>query len=272
MPAYISPFGFIFLRVGCAAILFFLSSLLVKNRSIERADHYKLIVCAFFGVALNQMLFFYGLNLTKPINAALMMVCTPILVLLISVAAGREKMGKLKLTGVLMGLSGALMLIVKPGSMNIFATDTFTGDLCVLLNAISWGLYLVLVKPLMMKYNALVIIRWIFFYGFFMVFPFGFKQFFEINWSLFPETILWETAFVVFATTFIAYLLNTLALKWATPSLVSAYIYLQPFLAAAFALAAGKDAITTIKIISALLIFVGVYLAGYKPKSKTSFS
>jgi drug/metabolite transporter (DMT)-like permease len=267
MPAYISPFGFIFLRVGCAAILFFLSSLLVKNRKIERADHLKLLICAFFGVALNQMLFFYGLSLTKPINAALMMVCTPILVLLISVAAGREKMGAIKLTGVLMGLLGALLIIVKPGSLDIFGGETITGDLCVLLNAISWGLYLVMVKPLMMKYNALVIIRWVFFYGFFLVLPFGYQQFLEINWSSFPEIIVWETAFVVFATTFVAYLLNTLALKWASPSLVSAYIYLQPFLAAAFALAAGKDAITTLKIISAVMIFTGVYLAGYKPKS-----
>ena len=92
MPAYIGPFGFILLRVACATILFFLSSFIISNREIERSDHYKLMVCAVFGVALNQMLFFYGLNLTKPINAALMMICTPILVLIISVAVGREKM------------------------------------------------------------------------------------------------------------------------------------------------------------------------------------
>lgn len=267
MPAYINPFGFIFIRVACATVLFFLSSFLVRNRNVEKADHSKLLICAFFGVALNQMLFFYGLNLTKPINAALMMVCTPILVLLISVAAGREKMGAIKLSGVLLGLSGALLLLIKPGSLDVFGGATLTGDLCVLLNAITWGIYLVMVKPLMMKYNALVIIRWIFLYGFIMVFPFGFNQFMDVQWSTFPSLIIWETAFVVFATTYVAYLLNTMALKWASPSLVSAYIYLQPFLAAAFALFAGKDAITSVKVFSAVLIFSGVYLAGYKPKS-----
>jgi drug/metabolite transporter (DMT)-like permease len=64
----------------------------------------------------------------------------------------------------------------------------------------------------------------------------------------------------VVATTFLAYLLNTYALKALSSSVVSMYIYFQPFLATLFAVILGKDSLTTIKIISAILIITGVYL------------
>ena len=260
MPAYIQPSGFILLRVSAAVILFYVTSLFFPRQKISLADHKRLFLCGVFGVALNQLLFFQGLSLTTPINAALMMVCTPILVLLISTTAHRESLSWKKTFGVIMGLCGALSLLIKNGRLDLFNGATALGDLCVLLNAASWGLYLVLVKPLMQRYHTVHVIRWVFFYGFLLVIPFGLNQFLTVGWSELPQHILAKTAFVVLATTYVAYLLNTLALKWASPSLVSVYIYLQPFLAATFALWAGTDQLDLPKIVSAVFIFLGISL------------
>jgi drug/metabolite transporter (DMT)-like permease len=270
MPEYIKPFGFILLRVSGAVSLFFLSSLFIKAEKIDRKDFKRIFLCALFGVAINQLMFFKGLSLTVPINAAIMMVCTPILVLILSTMAVQERFTTRKVSGIFLGLIGALMLIVNPLHFKGFGSETLTGDIMILINATSWGLYLVLVKPLMSKYHTIHLVKWIFLIGLLMVLPFGYTEFRAINWQNMPRTILYETIFVVVATTFVAYLLNTMALKWLNASVVSVYIYLQPFLAAAFAVALGKDTITTIKIISAIMIISGVYLAGSVSKTASN--
>ena len=63
---------------------------------------------------------------------------------------------------------------------------------------------------------------------------------------------------------FLAYLLNTYALKDLSPSVVSMYIYTQPFLATLFAVFLGKDSLTPTKILSAVFIIAGVYLVSMK--------
>src|SRR5690554_8152297 len=69
MPKYIDPFSFILCRVGGAMILFWLFRRWGGNQKVKPKDLALLFVCAAFGVAANQLMFFYGLNLTTPINA-----------------------------------------------------------------------------------------------------------------------------------------------------------------------------------------------------------
>src|SRR5690606_13549053 len=121
------------------------------------------------------------------------------------------------------------------------------------------AVYLVLVKPLMHKYSPLTVIKWVFLFGFMIVFPFGFNQFNSINWGSFTFDIWAAFLFVVIGTTFLAYLFNIFALKIVNPSVVSIYIYSQPVVASVVALMIGQDSLDPLKIISALMIFTGVY-------------
>ena len=168
--------------------------------------------------------------------------------------------------GIFLGLVGTLLILLV-GKKLSFSSNSFIGDLMVFVNASSYGVYLVLISPFMKKYHPITVIKWIFLFGLFMVIPFGYSEFTEIQWHTFPTQIIWAVVFVVVGLSFFAYLFNTLALKYVSPSVVSTYIYLQPLLAAAFAIAWGTDSLDWIKIVSAFLICTGVYLVSKKPKT-----
>ena len=121
MPEYIQPSGFILLRVIGGVFLFGLSYSLFIKEKINKADLLLFSICGFFGVAVNQLLFFEGLNLTTPINAAIIMTVTPILVILLSTFILNESITLRKILGIFLGLFGAVILILNGGD---FTTNT----------------------------------------------------------------------------------------------------------------------------------------------------
>jgi drug/metabolite transporter (DMT)-like permease len=131
----------------------------------------------------------------------------------------------------------------------------------ILVNSLSWAAYIILVKPLMRKYNTFTIVKWVFLFGCIYVLPFGYPEIIRINWSELPVGLWWNIAFVVLGSTFLAYVLNTYALRALSPSVVSIYIYLQPFLATLIAVFwYQNDELDFRKVISGFLIVIGVYL------------
>ncbi len=270
MPDFLTPFAFIFCRVLGALILFFLFDLISRNKEkVERRDLLRLAICGLFGVASNQLMFFYGLNLTSPINAAIIMTSNPILVMIFAALIIREKITATKLGGVFLGLAGAAALILHGKSLSV-ENDGLIGDLFIFLNATSYALYLVLVKPLMSKYKPITVIKWVFLFGAFYVFPFGFNEFREVNWDSFDQNIWTAFAFVVIGTTFLAYLFNIYGLKRLNPTTVSSYIYSQPLIATSIALIFHDGKLDAVKVIAALLIFTGVYLVSIRKKKVAS--
>jgi drug/metabolite transporter (DMT)-like permease len=263
MPDYILPFGFIFCRVLGALGLFWLFALFTKKEKVAPKDLLKLFVCGLFGVAGNQLMFFYGLNLTSPINAAIIMTCNPILVLIMSSIILKERITSTKVGGIFLGLAGAVGLILQGNQLSL-DSDSFVGDLFIFLNATSYAIYLVLVKPLMQRYEATTVIKWVFLFGFMVVFPFGFDQFQNIEWNSFTPTIWAAFLFVVIGTTFLAYLFNIYGLKQLNPSVVSTYIYSQPPIATLVALLFQQDSLDIMKVVSAVFIFSGVYLVSIR--------
>ena len=271
MPRLIEPLGFIFIRVGVVMVLFWLS-FLGGNKfrdTIDRKDWLRLVLGGLFGVALNQMLFFTGLNLTFPIHAALIMMSTPLLITIIAIFMLRERIGPVKAAGLIMGVSGAVLLMSAGKELTITGSSAI-GDVFVLLNAASYAIYLVMIKPLMHRYRPIIVIRWVFFFGFLMVLPFGWPQFSAIQWSLFTPVNFLAVAFIVVCVTFFTYLWNIYALKILSPSIAGAYIYLQPIFAAIISIVFTGERLTFIKVIATLLIFGGVYMVnfGFRRKRK----
>ncbi len=262
MPDYIKPLGFIVVRGIGAVILFWLCHALLMKEKVETRDFPKLAICAVFGIAVNQMLFFSGLNITTTINAGIIMTSTPILVVVAAAFMIREKISAIKITGIVLGLVGALLIIVM-GKDFSFGSETLPGDLLILINATSFGVFLVIVKPLMKKYHPLTVMKWVFLFGMLMVLPFGYKQFLAIDWANMPLTIGLAVAYVVVFLTFLSYLLNSYALSRVSASTVSIYIYSQPVFATIIAIILGNDSLTPLKIIAAALIFTGVYLVSW---------
>ncbi len=190
------------------------------------------------------------------------MTCTPVLVLLAATFILKETITVSKIAGIISGIIGALMIIAM-GKDFSFGSETMPGDLMVFINASLFGVYLVMIKPLMKKYHPLTVNKWVFFFGLIMSLPFGWGEAMEINWAVMPANIMAGVVFVVVGLSFFAYLFNSYALSRVSPSTVSIYIYSQPVFATAIAIGLGNDSLSVLKVIAAVLIFGGVYLVSW---------
>ena len=263
MPKYVDAFGFIVLRVGGSVVLFWLLSFFGPKEKIAKADFPRIIAAALFGVAINMLTFFKGLSYTSPIMGAVLMVTTPMIVLVLSAFIMKERMKNRKLIGIVLGLAGTTTLILYGKSM-VNAPNATLGNLLVFINAVSYGFYLIIVKKLMDKYNAFTFVKWIYTFGFLMVVPFGWSEFQAIDFGRLPTDIFWKIGFVVVFSTFLTYLLNLVSMRELKPTTVAVFIYLQPLFATIFAVSLGKDELNWVKLLSAVLIFIGVYLVTQK--------
>lgn len=265
MPLYIRPFGFILIRVLGAALLFWTVGIFLKKEKIETQDYPRLLLGALFGIALNQLSFFKGLSMTTPINASVIMVTSPILVLIFSSFLLKEKATKKKILGIFIGLLGAVMLIIFGKDTGI-ASNATLGNLLVFVNASSYGLYLILIKNLTKKYHAITLAKWLYLFGLIMVIPFGISEFSMVGWDAMPLSILYRVGFIILFTSFMTYMFNLFAIKELKPTTLSIFIYLQPVIATIYALFVGSDSLNVIKVAATVLIFIGVYLVTRKPK------
>ena len=261
------PFGINVVRVGVSVILFwFLYLLKPVNIHIDREDRKRLFFCAVTGIAINQLLFLKGLSLTYPIHASLLMLTTPILIVFIAAWILKERVGWMKIAGLALGVAGATVLILgRSASGN--GNEVIWGDVMILINAISYTIYFILVKPLMLKYDPIVVIRWIFSIGLILILPFGWVQFTEIQWPLFTGMDYLIMTLVVFTGTFLAYVFNVYGIKYLGASVAGFYIYTQPVFAAIIAMIFLKETLTMYKLVAAALIFSGVFLANKTVKN-----
>ena len=267
MPQFLSPPVFIFLRVSGAVLFFWVLALFLRKIKISREDIPRFILCGLFGVALNQMFFFHGLNLSSSINSGIIMSMNPIMVAILSFFILKEQPSFIRTIGILIGAVGAILLTLKGSAQ---AGESMLGDLFLFINAMSYAFYLVLVKPLMTKYAPLTVITWVFTFGLFLIclYPPTLMDLSEISLYGFPSEIYLKIGYIIIGVTFMTYLLTIYGLKYLSATVSSSYIYFQPVLVILFAflftyLNWSEDYTNTItiqKLSYMLLIFIGVYL------------
>lgn len=261
---YIRPFGFILLRIIGATALFWCFSFIGPKEKIEKKDFLTFFLASIFGIALNMLTFFKGLEFTTPIHASVIMVVVPIIVLMLSSIYLKETITKLKVFGIIIGFSGAIILSVYGKSSQI-GDNILLGNLLVFINAVSYSIYLIIIKKLTDKYHPFTFIKWLFLFGLFLVIPFGYTELTTVEWHSFTPYITFSVLFVIIGATFATYLLNPLALRQLKASTVSTFLYIQPVIAGIFAIIMGSDTLNSIKVIAAILIFIGVYMVTKKP-------
>jgi drug/metabolite transporter (DMT)-like permease len=273
MPDKIGPSAFVFLRIVGAGLLFWFIKLYIKEK-VDTKDFPRLVLCGFLGVATNQLLFFHGLNLTSPIDASIIITAIPIVAVVFGSILLKEKITKNKLLGITIGGAGAVVLIAYGNQSE--GTSSLLGNLFIFINAVAFGLYLVLVKPLMKKYNSITIVSWVFLFGFICMFPFGIADITSTDFSAFTSQTYFAVAFVIIGPTFLANLFNIYALNYVSPSVNGSYIYLQPAISFimvsmySYVLGYSEYAqdINPVKITSCFLVIIGVYLISKTPKKK----
>lgn len=269
MPRYLGPFGIVTLRIVGAVLFFSAIKYFVSphDRITGRADNLRAVACGVCGIGVNQLLFFSGLNLTSPISASLLQTIAPIVVVIASAVLLSEKITLPRVLGIAVGAGGAGLLILSRNAQAIIYPHATLGNVFILLNATVFGLYLVLVQPLMRKYHAFTVLARVFLVGAVIAVPFGWREALMADYAHFPLHIWLEIGYMVVFLTILAYLLNNWALKYASPALLGVYIYLQPVLAVLIAVGLGRDQLTWGKAGQAALIFLGVWLVSQKPRA-----
>jgi drug/metabolite transporter (DMT)-like permease len=268
-PSVIGPYGLNLVRVAISLVLFWMLWVLGKtirsdktvNAGFKKEHFWRFFLCGLTGVAINQLLFIKGLTITSTIHASLLMLCTPLLITLLAFWVLKEKVTFVKILGLSLGITGAVLLV---SSKEKSGTASLTGDLLIVLNAISYTVYFILVKPLMQVYSPLHVVRWVFTFGFIMILPVCLSQYNEIDWSTFNWTHFAALSFIVICGTFLAYSFNVYGIRHLGAGITGSYIYTQPVFAAGIAMLFLNEKFTLEKVIAGMLIFTGVFIVSRK--------
>lgn len=268
---YMQSNGLVLLRLIGATTLFWIFKNIGPKEKIDKKDYKTIFFGAVFGVAINMLFYIKGLQFTTPIHASVIMITVPIIVLVLSALYLKEHITTLKIIGVIIGFSGALVLTIY-GKGNLEGDNIGLGNLYIFINAVSYSIYIIIIKKLTNKYHPFTFIRWLFLVGFVLVLPFGFNELIETPVHTFTPYIYFSVLFIVVGATFGTYILNPLGLRHLKASTVSTFIYIQPVIAGVFAILMGSDGLTPVKLIATTLIFTGVYLVTKKQKDKSKIA
>jgi len=170
MPGYLDPYQLVLIRITGATVLFWLLGLTIKAETIQGADLRRIAFAAVLGTTINQLFFFVGLNLTTPVDVSIIHVSNPIFVLIFASILIKERITTRKVGGIVLGASGALILLVYGNHVD-FGSDTFKGNLLAVCNMLAYALYMVIIKPVMRKYHPFTVMKWVFLTGFITTLP-----------------------------------------------------------------------------------------------------
>ena len=265
--AEIPPFGVVAIRsIGSVIGFWLITWIWIKEPIEQRKDFLLLFVSGICGACLNQVFFFWGLSKTEEVNASVLMTFTPVFVFLIAYFLRAEQMKGRKVIGLLLSFFGAAMISLGGRSMSIERT-TILGDVMILVNTAAYAVFLVIVRPLMLRYHFLTVMKWVLLFGACFNIPLGMEDLIEVEWSLLSTESLWGLVYIILLTTMAAYSLNSWALSQLASSAVGIYIYLQPVIVTALAFVIGREGMSLQKVGYILLVFVGVYLVTYRKKN-----
>jgi drug/metabolite transporter (DMT)-like permease len=258
------------IRLIGGTVLFWAVSLFLPKQPIARADVKHFVRAAFLGMAINMLAFFKGLEYSTPINSTVIITTTPIMVFLFSALLLKEQMARYRVIGVLLGFLGALSLILFNQHAPSNAPNIALGNFLFVVNASAYGLYMIYVKPLSQKYNAIHLLKWLFLIGLLMSAAVALPEFLAIKWQQIPLSIYWRIGFVVLGTTFMTYLLMMYAIRHLRATALSVFTYIQPIIGILFALAVGADQMNPTKWLAIGFVLVGVYLVTKRERPLTA--
>ncbi|MBP5369971.1 MAG: EamA family transporter [Bacteroidales bacterium] len=253
----VSSFAVTGFRVAGACVLFWIASIFLKNEKVERKDKIRLLFASMLAVMFNQGLFVTGVSMTSPVDASVITTFLPVITMVISAVILSEPITFLKVGGIVLGISGALILVLTAAASN--SGSNIWGDICCICAQFSFAFYVVLFKDLVAKYSPITVMKWMFLFATLIFVPFLLPDMAAVDYSALPSSAYWGIVQVVVGGTFICYFLIPVGQHRLRPTVVVMYNYVQPLVATSAALAVGMDTFSPWKVLAAVLIFAGVF-------------
>lgn len=263
----ISGIELVLFRVAGAAVLFWLASMFTEREHVPGRDLARLFFAGMLGLVFNQCCYIIGLSITSPINASIVTTSAPIFAMVLSALILKEPVTGKKALGVLMGFSGALILILTSASATSSKVGDIRGDLLCLFAQFSFALYLALFRPLVQRYSVFTVNKWMFTFATAVVLPFTLPRVAVTGLGHIPPSAWAEAAYVVVVGTFLCYILMMMGQRTLRPTVVSIYNYLQPVVSVVVSVAAGLGVFRAAHAAAVVLVFSGVWLVT-KSKSR----
>ena len=259
MPEILSPYTLTFFRLTGGLLIFWIASLFIKKEPVPAKDILMLFFASLFALTLNQLPFFVGLSMTSPIDASIVVTMLPILTMILAAVFIKEPITLMKAVGVLVGASGALLLVFTSHNAHV-GQSNFWGNLIIFSAVGSFAIYLTVFKSLIMRYSPITVMKWMFLFGTIVCFPFCYKPLVQTDFSLLTTGTFWRIGYIVIFATFLGYLLLPIGQKVLRPTTLSMYNYVQPIVASMVAVFIGIDTFGFEQGLSGVLVFSGVYI------------
>lgn len=248
------------MRVSGAMVLFWVVSFFRKPERVAPRDMVKLFGASLLAIVFNQGCFIFGVGLTSPGDASIITTSMPLWAMILAAFFLKEPITGKKVTGIALGATGALLLILGSNQGTTSGNNSIWGDLLVLLAQLSYALYIVLFKNFVTRYSLITIMKWMFTYAFICILPFSYDDLIVTNWNGLDLQAIGAICFIVVCGTFVSYMLIVVGQKRLRPTVAGMYNYIQPLVACIVSVYLGMDSFNFVKGIAIVLIFGGVYL------------
>ena len=259
----ISPLAIFCLRSVGAGALFWLISLFTPKEKVEKKDYVRIFAASMLGFFVCQVTFLAGIPHITPMDCSVLSAISPIYTMIIAAIVLKEPITWQKTGGVIISFAGIIYLIVSRTVADGTAETSLFGILMLVLNSLSFSLYLGIFKPLIGKYSVVTFMKWIFLFAFLVSAPFSAGEIVTLDWGTIPTIQLAELAYLIFCATFITYFLIPVGQKRIRPTLVSMYSYVQPIIAIVISITVGMEVLTWQKVLAAIMVFGGVVVVSY---------
>jgi len=269
----VTPYSAAFLRFAIAS--FFLVLLVIKTEKrlpgINGRQAISILLGGLTGIFAYNILFFTGLTMINANRASLIIATNPIFISLASALLFKERLTLLKLSGLILSVSGALVIISDGSPADIFKTGIGKGELAIFGCVASWVSYSILGKPLMKNFSPLVAVCYSSLAGTALLFfPALFKGvFFHIPDYGIQE---WGCLFYLgFFGTVLGFYWYYQGIKRIGPTKSGVFINFVPVSALILAYFILDEPVTRDIILGAVLVVSGVFLTNYsRPPAQTA--
>lgn len=259
---WVSPMTYMAVRCLGAAIIFWIIAAFMKSEHVERHDLLVIMVGGLMGVVVSQTLTAWALNYTSPVYFSLIATLTPVAVMLMAALFIGERITGLKFLGVLLGIGGAVLMVVM-GQTSGSGSNDLLGITLAILSVLTWAIYMIITRKVAQKYTPVTQMKYVFLISAVVTVPLAGPEL-SAQPLFSADTFGWDGAlemgFIVLGATVLGYFLIPFAMKSLSATTVSIYTNLQPMVASFVAIFIGQDRLTWDKPVAAILVLLSAYI------------